>query len=130
MTGKTYVEREYPNLDEGLKGMLAIAFDEGVKQIQRAYELGKSELEKENAELEQKLEQTEKDLADYQFNYPTIKELEKENTELKAKEKQIEKVEYTLKKIIETVHNDRIDYYAERLVLINDFANECLQEIK
>ena len=34
-------------------------------------------------ELEQKLEQTEKDLADYQFNYPTIKELEKENAELK-----------------------------------------------
>jgi predicted nucleic acid-binding Zn-ribbon protein len=36
------------------------------------------ELEKENAELERKLEQTEKDLADYQFNYPTIKELQKE----------------------------------------------------
>ena len=35
-------------------------------------------------ELEQKLEQTEEDLADYQFNYPTIKELEKENAELKA----------------------------------------------
>ena len=35
------------------------------------------------AELEQKLEQTEKDLADYQFNYPTIKELQKENAELK-----------------------------------------------
>ena len=33
-------------------------------------------------ELERKLEQTEKDLADYQFNYPTIKELQKENTEL------------------------------------------------
>ena len=29
-------------------------------------------------ELELRLEQTEKDLADYQFNYPTIKELEKE----------------------------------------------------
>ena len=29
-------------------------------------------------ELEEKLEQTEKDLADYQFNYPTIKELQKE----------------------------------------------------
>jgi len=28
-------------------------------------------------DLEQKLEQTEKDLADYQFNYPKIKELEK-----------------------------------------------------
>lgn len=33
-------------------------------------------------ELEQKLEQTEKDLADYQFNYPTIKELEQENNKL------------------------------------------------
>ena len=30
------------------------------------------------AELEQKLEQTEKDLTDYQFNYPKIKDLEKE----------------------------------------------------
>ena len=39
---------------------------------------------RELADLEQKLEQTEKDLADYQFNYPTIKELEKENAELKA----------------------------------------------
>jgi hypothetical protein len=46
-------------------------------------------LEKENAELERKLEQTEKDLADYQFNYPTIKELQKENAELN---KQIEKM--------------------------------------
>ena len=41
-------------------------------------------LYRENVELERKLEQTEKDLADYQFNYPTIKELEKENAELKA----------------------------------------------
>ena len=40
-------------------------------------------LYRENVELEKKLEQTEKDLADYQFNYPTIKELEKENAELK-----------------------------------------------
>lgn len=35
--------------------------------------------------LEQKLEQTEKDLTDYQFNYPKIKELEKENAGLKAR---------------------------------------------
>ena len=41
--------------------------------------------EKRIAELEEKLEQTEKDFADYQFNYPTIKELEKENAELKLK---------------------------------------------
>lgn len=37
------------------------------------------------ADLEQKLEQTEKDLADYQFNYPTIKELQEKNTELKKR---------------------------------------------
>lgn len=42
-----------------------------------------ADLKKENAELEQKLEQTEKDLTDYQFNYPKIKDLEKENTALK-----------------------------------------------
>lgn len=42
--------------------------------------------EKRIAELEQKLEQTEKDLADYQFNYPTIKELQKENAELRNTE--------------------------------------------
>lgn len=34
-------------------------------------------------ELEEKLEQTEKALADYQFNYPSIKELEQENAALK-----------------------------------------------
>ena len=34
-------------------------------------------------ELENKLEQTEKALADYQFNHPSIKELEQENAALK-----------------------------------------------
>ena len=43
-------------------------------------------------ELEQKLEQTEKDLADYQFNYPKIKELEKENTELKEQNRSYEQL--------------------------------------
>lgn len=43
------------------------------------------------AELEQKLEQTEKDLADYQFNYPKIKELEQENAELKTELEEIKK---------------------------------------
>lgn len=46
------------------------------------------------------------------------------------REKRIEKVKYTLKKIIETVQNDRIDEYGARLVLIKDFAYECLQEIE
>lgn len=37
------------------------------------------------ADLEQKLEQTEKELADYQFNYQKIKELEKENANLRER---------------------------------------------
>lgn len=41
-------------------------------------------IQKDVAELERKLEQAEKDLLDYQFNYPTIKELQKENAELKS----------------------------------------------
>ena len=52
-------------------------------KLERAYICGRRKSEKQIAELEQKLEQTEKDLADYQFNYPTIKELEKENAEAK-----------------------------------------------
>ncbi|MBO7695679.1 MAG: hypothetical protein J6W16_06735 [Methanobrevibacter sp.] len=81
--------------------------DEWQEQVQKAIDEGWErtkltgrvrELEQENnklldiinnqdvkiADLEQKLEQTEKDLADYQFNYPTIKKLEKENAELKS----------------------------------------------
>lgn len=41
------------------------------------------EKDKRITDLENKLEQTEKDLADYQFNYPATKELQKENAELK-----------------------------------------------
>ena len=52
-------------------------------KLERAYICGRRKSEKRIEDLEQKLEQTEKDLADYQFNYPTIKELQKENKELK-----------------------------------------------
>lgn len=51
-------------------------------------------LYRENVELEQKLEQTEKNLADYQFNYPTIKELEQENAELKEKYNRVDLIGY------------------------------------
>ena len=58
--------------------------DEAMQIMYRiGYIDGAGPREKQIAELEQKLEQTEKDLADYQFNYPTIKELQKENADLK-----------------------------------------------
>ena len=54
-------------------------------KLERAYICGRRKSEEQIIELERKLEQTEKDLTDYQFNYPKIKDLEKENTELKEK---------------------------------------------
>ena len=59
------------------------------KYLRNAYISSVEPREKRIAELEQKLEQTEKDLADYQFNYPTIKELEKENAELKNRNQEL-----------------------------------------
>lgn len=55
-------------------------YDEGTKQIQKAYELGKSELEKENAELKKACDETQC-LLDKQIE-ATYK-LDKENSELK-----------------------------------------------
>ncbi len=54
------------------------------EQVLKAYLAGAEPREKRIAELEQKLEQTEKDLADYQFNYPTIKELEAQIEKMKC----------------------------------------------
>jgi len=55
-------------------------YDEGTKQIQRAYELGKAELEKENAELEKDKDYFS-DALDKQIE-ATLK-LQKKNAELK-----------------------------------------------
>jgi len=63
-----------------MKDRISMALKDPV--LQQGFEI----ICKENAELERKLEQTEKDLADYQFNYPTIKELQKENAELKTRD--------------------------------------------
>lgn len=59
------------------------SFVRTTEEVKQAYFAGAEPREKKIEELEQKLEQTEKDLADYQFNYPNIKELEQENAELK-----------------------------------------------
>ena len=79
MTEEEYFRKNFPDFCYGDKPLSPHwdFFQEGV-------EFGERESEKKIAELEQKLEQTEKDLADYQFNYPTIKELQKENAELKG----------------------------------------------
>ena len=65
-------------LKDEMKNRISLALKDPI--LQQGFEI----ICKENAELERKLEQTEKDLADYQFNYPTIKELEKENERLKG----------------------------------------------
>ena len=53
------------------------------KKVREDYKNKLSVAENRIKELEQKLEQTEKALADYQFNYPSIEKLSKENAGLK-----------------------------------------------
>ena len=60
-----------------MKNRISMALKDPI--LQQGFEI----ICREFADLEQRLEQTEKDLADYQFNYPTIKELAQENAELK-----------------------------------------------
>lgn len=79
MTEEEYFRKNYPNFCHGDR-LLSPYWD----FFQEGVEFGERESEEKIEELEQKLEQTEKDLADYQFNYPTIKELQKENAELEA----------------------------------------------
>ena len=82
----------------------------------------------ENAELERKLEQTEKDLADYQFNYPTIKELQEEIAELKEEMKAKQVVLNDFKSRVETV-TDRFDKKSSQLTkakeIIRELLNSC-----
>ena len=78
MTEEEYFRKNYPDYCYGDRPLSPYwdYFQDGV-------EFGERQSEKKIEELEQKLEQTEKDLADYQFNYPKIKELEQENAELR-----------------------------------------------
>lgn len=80
MTEEEYFRKNFPDSCYGDKP-LSPHWD----YFQYGVEFGEQESEKQIKELEQKLEQTEKDLADYQFNYPTIKELEAEVKEWKDK---------------------------------------------
>lgn len=67
-------------------------------------------------ELEEKLEQTEKSLADYQFNYPSIKELEQENAALKNEI-------VNLKGVIESLSEQRDGFENENAELKEQNAN-------
>ena len=75
-------------------------------------------------ELEQKLEQTEKDLADYQFNYPTIKELEKENAELKEQNNHL----YNDLTMTEAENAGRKDQLTKAKELLNEFMKYEINE--
>ena len=72
-------------------------------------------------ELEQKLEQTEKDLADYQFNYPTIKELEKENVEVWGN---LTKAKDLIKNIIRITWGEGWNYSLDWKVKAEQFIKE------
>ena len=75
-------------------------------------------------ELERKLEVTEKDLADYQFNYPSIKELSKENAELKQ---QIEKLKTELDNARESANRqEQWEIYS----VLNDLYNDNFEITK
>ena len=78
-------------------------------------------LYRENVELEQKLEQTEKDLADYQFNYPSIKELEQENAELKER---VEKAEDLIEDMYDKIPASHSDYYKDVMERARQFIKE------
>ena len=54
------------------------------------------------------------------------KELAEKDKQIEDLEAQIEKMKYALKKIIETVQNDNISGYGERLVKIYDIIYEVL----
>jgi len=74
-----YISEKFKDKVVGKRVQTFFTYSELVDTVLSFAEL----LNKNIEELEQGLEQTEKDLADYQFNYPKIKELEKENAELK-----------------------------------------------
>ena len=90
------------------------------KKVREDYKNKLLTAEKRIEELEQKLEQTEKDLADYQFNYPTIKELEKENAELQER----------LQKKINTTTVSDYPYSALKLEEAKGIIKKLLEEEK
>ena len=91
--------------------------------------------QKQIKDLEQKLEQTEKDLADYQFNYSTIKELEKENAELQHKIDTLQgfldhDIEYNMDKTIQEqkIKIEELKFQIEKIKQDLDNARENANE--
>lgn len=85
--GVEFGERQSEKKIEGIENYFVESAGYGRDKIKNFMDIVNKALKQKGeriAELEQKLEQTEKDLADYQFNYPKIKELEKENERLKG----------------------------------------------
>lgn len=95
-------------------------YDEGTKQIQKAYELGKSELEKENAELKEKWLQA----TDEGTSWAHLKSLERENAKLKG---ELTKAKEIIKKFSEFVNNE-IEYDPEHPQEHTDLWNKLCAE--
>ena len=86
-----------------------------------------SKLKMRTLELEQKLEQAEKDLADYQFNYPTIKELSEENAKLEEENVELKEKFLTVKK--DDVRKAKLNdckTYEEKVEYLRQVANYAI----
>lgn len=62
MTGKEYVDKEYKDLNEGMKGIIAKAFDAGLKQHSHDYLVKTKKIRDEYEAQIEKLEQRNKEL--------------------------------------------------------------------
>lgn len=112
--------------------------EEGRKEVSymKAEEYDKYlEVCRENAELKARLEQAEKDLFDYQFNYPTIRELEKEiadlknsNIELSCQKVSLEsrcgEARKIIKDLLQVLPNENVEGVYEVTVSAEEFPRE------
>ena len=99
-------------------------YDEGTKQIQKAYELGKSELEKENAELKGL-----KDIATLiRANNDTVITLMQLNNMLVSRSQQLTKAKSLLKQFLTHYENKTI--YVENMSELLSDTEQFLSEVE
>lgn len=87
-------------------------YDEGTKQIQRAYELGKAELEKENTKLKDKLK-----------NLASVAEVRLANWQ--KYEKGLKEAKDLIRNLLRVTYDEGWNYSLDVKVKAEDFLKEC-----